>query len=206
MLLNYAAKRSTITNKRCSVNERERERESVSKWLPVCCVCVNARVYVVFLSELPKGCARKQGAVYWGRSGMDDETNCTALRSYRNLSTPKKSRTTPPPAAPSHSNYEPRAGRSEYNFLYCVNVRTYVWIRKMFILQKKKAFVHLYCKIQIHFDETSNPAIGTYNIHIGRKVLIHSLNIAELSTKCGSYIVSTRTQVIHVLFKLLVIV
>lgn len=29
-----------------------------------------------------------------------------------------------PPAAPSHSSYEPRAGRSEYNFLYCVNVRT----------------------------------------------------------------------------------
>jgi len=28
-----------------------------------------------------------------------------------------------PPAAPSHSSYEPRAGRSEYNFLYCVNVR-----------------------------------------------------------------------------------
>lgn len=29
-----------------------------------------------------------------------------------------------PRAAPSHSSYEPRAGRSEYNFLYCVNVRT----------------------------------------------------------------------------------
>lgn len=95
----------------CMLRLRERER------LYVC---------VVFLSELPEGYARERGAVHWGRSGMDDETNCTALSSYRNLSTPKKSRTTPSPAAPSHSNYEPRAGRSEYNFLYCVNVRTYV--------------------------------------------------------------------------------
>lgn len=39
-----------------------------------------------------------------------------------------------PPAAPSHSSYEPRAGRSEYNFLYCVNVRI---IR----LNKKKMFI-----------------------------------------------------------------
>lgn len=34
----------------------------------------------------------------------------------------------------------PRAGRSEYNFLYCVNVRTYVWIRKMFILRNAGVF------------------------------------------------------------------
>lgn len=40
-----------------------------------------------------------------------------------------------PPAAPSHSSYEPRAGRSEYNFLYCVNVRT---IR---LNKKKKMFI-----------------------------------------------------------------
>lgn len=49
-----------------------------------------------------------------------------------------------PPAAPSHSSYEPRAGRSEYNFLYCVNVRTYVWIRKMFIL-RSAAVVGSFC-------------------------------------------------------------
>lgn len=40
-----------------------------------------------------------------------------------------------PPVAPSHSSYEPRAGRSEYNFLYCVNVRT---IR---LNKKKKMFI-----------------------------------------------------------------
>lgn len=47
-----------------------------------------------------------------------------------------------PPAAPSHSSYEPRAGRSEYNFLYCVNVRT---IR----LNKKK---NVYITKRQHLD------------------------------------------------------
>lgn len=69
--------------------------------------------------------------------------NCTALKTPTKYP-PPKSYTTPSPVAPSHSNYEPRAGRSEYNFLYCVNVRTYVWIRKMFILQKKKKIQSAY--------------------------------------------------------------
>lgn len=68
---------------------------------------------------------------------------CTALKTPIKYP-PLTPLTTPPLAAPSHSNYEPRAGRSEYNFLYCVNVRTYVWIRKMFILQKKRKHFHLF--------------------------------------------------------------
>lgn len=38
-------------------------------------------------------------------------------------------------------------GGSEYNFLYCVNVRTYVWIRKMFILWKKKTMLLILCSL-----------------------------------------------------------
>lgn len=59
------------------------------------------------------------GGVEWMRY------NCTALKTPTKYP-PPKSYTSPSPVAPSHSNYEPRAGRSEYNFLYCVNVRTYV--------------------------------------------------------------------------------
>lgn len=89
---------------------------------------------------------RERGAVHWGRSGMDGiEKQCTDHRPparcvyihppKRKKERKKKSSALPtpflplrpllqPPAAPSHSSYEPRAGRSEYNFLYCVNVRT----------------------------------------------------------------------------------
>lgn len=97
----------------------------------------------LFFSEwnLWEECTRKRERM-WTRgrvlgaewNGWD---NCTALKTPTKYP-PPKSYTSPSPVAPSHSNYEPRAGRSEYNFLYCVNVRTYVWIRKMFILQKKK--------------------------------------------------------------------
>lgn len=96
---------------------------------------------------------RERGAVYWGRSGMDgiSKTMYRPSTSRKMCVYPppqgkeKKSPALPtpflplrpllqPPAAPSHSSYEPRAGRSEYNFLYCVNVRT---IR----LNKKKMFI-----------------------------------------------------------------
>lgn len=55
-----------------------------------------------------------------------------------------------PPAAPSHSSYEPRAGRSEYNFLYCVNVRTIrlnkkknVYITKLWRFELLRSLTHL---------------------------------------------------------------
>lgn len=57
-----------------------------------------------------------------------------------------------PPAAPSHSSYEPRAGRSEYNFLYCVNVRT---IR----LNKKKKCLYY-----------ETPAFGSLRISPSRRI------------------------------------
>lgn len=54
-----------------------------------------------------------------------------------------------PPAAPSHSSYEPRAGRSEYNFLYCVNVRTIrlnkkknVYITKLWRFESLRSLTH----------------------------------------------------------------
>lgn len=76
----------------------------------------------------------EQGAVYWGRSGTDSrKTMYRPENPTRDILLRKKcpalslpSTLPQPPAAPSHSSYEPRAGRSEYNFLYCVNVRTYV--------------------------------------------------------------------------------
>lgn len=49
-----------------------------------------------------------------------------------------------PPAAPSHSSYEPRAGRSEYNFLYCVNVRTIRLNKKKNVyITKRRRLDHL---------------------------------------------------------------
>lgn len=114
-----------------------------------------------FFSEwnLLEECTRKRERM-WTRgrvlgaewNGWD---NCTALKTPTKYP-PPKSYTSPSPVAPSHSNYEPRAGRSEYNFLYCVNVRTYVWIRKMFILQKKKKKYSLRTFIQLHSIVLSN--------------------------------------------------
>jgi len=127
--------------------EREKKRGGERK-----CVC---------LAKMRQN-ERTQGAVHWGRNGTDgitmyrspspswDTINLfsSPLKGKKKKkkkfhttypSAPPPRSSTPfllqPPAAPSHSSYEPRAGRSEYNFLYCVNVRTYVWIRKMFILR-----------------------------------------------------------------------
>lgn len=99
---------------------------------------------------------REHGAVHWGRSRMDSITMYRPSNPItRYISIPEKSSILPiyhlpillfppsyqSPVAPSHSSYEPRAGRSEYNFLYCVNVRTYVWIRKMFILRNARRWI-----------------------------------------------------------------
>ena len=126
----------------------------------VCVLYENACMF--FLSEISEECSREWasererererkkkgpcigGGVEWMRQLY------SPLNSYKKYP-PPKSYTTPPPVAPSHSNYEPRAGRSEYNFLYCVNVRTYVWIRKMFILQKKKKKQWVYFLVIFYF-------------------------------------------------------
>lgn len=125
-------------------------------------VCARVHVCVRYICESSKSAKERstweQGAVYWGRSGTDSiyyNVQTSLWKSYTRhprfsvkiLRAIPHSPSPPPPlfllplppAAPSHSSYEPRAGRSEYNFLYCVNVRTYVWIRKMFILQKNVA-------------------------------------------------------------------
>lgn len=122
------------------------------------CVCfVWTRVCIVFFRvELLKGCASENKGPCIG--GGVERMMRQIVQTFKKRKTPikssihpqKKSRTTPPPAAPSHSNYEPRAGRSEYNFLYCVNVRTYVWIRKMFILQKRRSCSVLYRYTRVH--------------------------------------------------------
>lgn len=135
MMLKQARKRN-----RKNVRGWERKRERKKKMFAWWCMLIQWKCVRL----------REHGAVHWGRSRMDSITmyrpservlceiyihpwkkfHSTYLPIYFSWAPPSYQ----PPVAPSHSSYEPRAGRSEYNFLYCVNVRTYVWIRKMFIL------------------------------------------------------------------------
>lgn len=78
-----------------------------------------------------------------------------------------------PPAAPSHSSYEPRAGRSEYNFLYCVNVRT---IR---LNKKKNVYITKRRRLD-HCVSHSSPSSRTST----RETRV-SQRFTSMSSRCG---------------------
>lgn len=132
---------------------RKRYRKNVREWEKErCCVCVCGNPVKMWQIERTWGRAL-------GAESNGEYNNVQTLESYARYIYPSPKNVPPylstyllvlsyptfpfyqPPAAPSHSSYEPRAGRSEYNFLYCVNVRTYVWIRKMFILRNARRWI-----------------------------------------------------------------